>query len=105
MNDKETRNILWFDQVGNDDVALVGGKNASLGEMYQHLVPKGIRIPNGFVITARAYREVVNETSLAAMIRETLEGRNTKDIRDLQSRGKKIRAAFREIEFPVDRVA
>src|SRR3989338_2327101 len=105
MNDKETRNILWFDQVGNDDVALVGGKNASLGEMYQYLVPKGIRIPNGFVITARAYREFVNETSLAAMIRETLDGLNTKDIRDLQLRGKKIRAAFREIEFPADMVA
>ena len=47
--------IKWFNEIGMDDVSLVGGKNASLGEMYQHLVPRGIRIPNGFAVTAQAY--------------------------------------------------
>lgn len=102
MNKKESRNILWFDQVDNDDVASVGGKNASLGEMYQRLTPQGIRIPNGFIITAHAYREFVNNTPLAAMIRETLDGLDTKNIRDLQARGKKIREAFDKEEFPDD---
>ena len=46
--------ILWFDQLGIEDVGLVGGKNASLGEMYKNLTPKGIKIPNGFAITAHA---------------------------------------------------
>jgi len=106
MNEaKESKNILWFDQVSNDDVAFVGGKNASLGEMYQRLVPQGIRIPNGFVITAHAYRDFVNKTPLAAMIRETLNGLDTKNIRDLQVRGKKIREAFDKVEFPDDMVA
>src|SRR3990167_3320131 len=54
--EKDKKFILWFDQVSIADVALVGGKNASLGEMYTTLVPKGIRIPNGFAITAHAYR-------------------------------------------------
>ncbi len=46
--------IRWFKDIGMDDVASVGGKNASLGEMYQNLTPKGVRIPNGFAITAEA---------------------------------------------------
>ena len=48
--------ILWFDDIGIDDVPLVGGKNASLGEMYQHLTAKGVAVPHGFAITAYAYR-------------------------------------------------
>jgi len=56
MEDKSQKLILWLDQLTNDDVPLVGGKNASLGEMYTELIPQGIRIPNAFVVTARAYR-------------------------------------------------
>jgi pyruvate,water dikinase len=51
--------ILWFAEVGREDTALVGGKAASLGEMYQQLVPKGVRVPNGFATTAATYREFV----------------------------------------------
>src|SRR3990167_63024 len=47
MTDKDQRLILWFDQIDNADVALVGGKNASLGEMYSRLTSRGIRVPNG----------------------------------------------------------
>ncbi|OHA85121.1 MAG: phosphoenolpyruvate synthase [Candidatus Yonathbacteria bacterium RIFOXYC1_FULL_52_10] len=96
IDNKDTRLILWFDQISNDDVALVGGKNASLGEMYNFLTPLGIRIPNGFAITAHAYRVFVRESGLEERIRAELEGLNTSDIRDLQERGKRIRTAFLE---------
>ena len=52
--------IKWFKELGIDDVDLVGGKNASLGEMYQNLIRQGIRIPNGFAITADAYQVLLN---------------------------------------------
>jgi pyruvate,water dikinase len=52
--------IKWFRELGVNDVDLVGGKNASLGEMYQNLTQKGIRIPNGFAITADAYRTILD---------------------------------------------
>ena len=48
--------IRWFDEISIDDVPLVGGKNASLGEMYRELTPQGVKIPNGFAVTAEAYR-------------------------------------------------
>ena len=50
--------ILWFEEIGLQDINRVGGKNASLGEMYRELTPQGVRIPNGFAITAEAYRYV-----------------------------------------------
>ncbi len=53
--------IRWFDQIGIGDVAVVGGKNASLGEMYRELTPRGIRVPNGFATTADAYRTFLAE--------------------------------------------
>jgi len=53
--------IRWFNEIGVDDVALVGGKNASLGEMYHELTPVGVNVPNGFAITATAYRDNVNQ--------------------------------------------
>src|SRR3989344_3986774 len=69
--------------------------------MYTHLTPKGIRIPNGFVITAYAYRKFVNER-LTSAIKEELNGLDTKDIKSLQTKGKNIRAAFEKEEFPED---
>ena len=54
--DKSKHFILWFNEIGMEDIPMVGGKNASLGEMYQKLHQQGISIPNGFAITAYAYR-------------------------------------------------
>ena len=51
--------IRWFAEIRNEDVASVGGKNASLGEMYQDLTKVGVKIPNGFALTADAYWQVV----------------------------------------------
>ena len=53
------RYIRFFSEIGIGDVGLVGGKNASLGEMYRELVPQGVRVPNGFAITAQAYWHVL----------------------------------------------
>ncbi len=55
-DNRTQKNILWFNEIGNNDVKLVGGKNASLGEMYSNLTKKGVKIPNGFAVTAYAYR-------------------------------------------------
>ena len=56
--------ILWFDEVGIADIPLVGGKNASLGEMIQQLAPKGVNVPNGFATTAAAYRYFIAQAGL-----------------------------------------
>jgi phosphoenolpyruvate synthase/pyruvate phosphate dikinase len=56
--------IKWFSDITLDDVALVGGKNASLGEMYRELTPRGVKVPGGFAITAEAYRHLLREAGL-----------------------------------------
>ena len=92
--------ILWFDQISNDDVALVGGKNASLGEMYTHLTGRGIKVPNGFVVTAYAYRVFIEQSGLKTFIETELKDLDTRDIKMLQSKGKLIREEFLKKEFP-----
>ena len=65
--------ILWFNEIGIEDVPLVGGKNASLGEMYQKLHENGIRIPNGFAITAYAYRYFLKYAGIEDEIKKFFE--------------------------------
>lgn len=98
--DKDAQFILWFDQLGIEDVPLVGGKNASLGEMYRNLTPQGVRIPNGFAVTATAYRYLLDKTGAKDKIREILSDLNTSDITNLAERGKKVRSLIRNLEFP-----
>ncbi len=83
--------VRWFDQISMDDVAVVGGKNASLGEMYRELMPHGIRVPNGFATTAEAYRTFLRESALDEKIPEVLSGLNTSDIGNLQHHAMIIR--------------
>lgn len=92
--------VLWFDEVTNKDVALVGGKNASLGEMYQKLTQKKINIPNGFATTAYAYRYFMEETGLMDEIKKILKDLNTHDMKNLSERGEKVRRAIMAAEFP-----
>ncbi|MFA7170112.1 MAG: PEP/pyruvate-binding domain-containing protein, partial [Candidatus Paceibacterota bacterium] len=94
--------ILWFDEVTNKDVALVGGKNASLGEMYQRLTKKKVNIPNGFATTAYAYRYFMKETGLMEKIRAILKDLDTHDMENLATRGEKVRHAIMAAEFPED---
>ncbi len=94
--------ILWFDQLNNDDVQYVGGKNASLGEMYVNLVPKGIRIPNGFAVTAYAYRYFLERAGIKNRIKEILSDLNTGDMANLSERGHKVRETILQAEFPIE---
>ena len=92
--------ILWFNEIGIDDVHLVGGKNASIGEMFQHLTSKGVSVPNGFAITAYAYRYLLKAAGIAQAIEGALEGLDTHDLRNLQERGEKARNVILNAEFP-----
>jgi len=98
--DKSKEFILWFDQLDINDVGIVGGKNASLGEMYISLKDKGISVPNGFALTAYAYRYMVEKLNLRTRLEEMLKDLNTHDMQDLADRGERIRAMFRNIEIP-----
>jgi len=100
--DKQNALILWFDQLGIEDVPLVGGKNASLGEMYRLLTPKGVKIPNGFALTAHAYRYFLEANNLMDKIKDILKDLNTQDMHNLAERGHKIRDLLRSVEFPQD---
>ncbi len=99
-HDKEL--ILWFDDIGIEDVPMVGGKNASLGEMYQHLTSKGVAVPHGFAITAYAYQYLIKSAGIEEAVREALAGLDTHDLHNLQARGKKVRAIIRGAKFPQD---
>jgi pyruvate,water dikinase len=92
--------ILWFDEIGIEDVPLVGGKNASLGEMYQHLTGKGVAVPHGFAITAYAYRYLLKEAGIEQEIRQVLSDLNTEDMANLAERGAKCRDIIRNAPFP-----
>ena len=83
--------IKFFGELRNSDVSLVGGKNASLGEMYQLLVPKGIRVPNGFAITSDAYWSLLDSENLREPIRKELEDIDITDIDVLRVRAQRIR--------------
>jgi pyruvate,water dikinase len=100
--DKSNQFILWFDQLGIEDVPLVGGKNASLGEMYRILTPKGINIPNGFAVTAYAYRYLLEKAGIENKIKEILSDLDTKNIDNLRERGYKVRHAILSAKIPKD---
>nr|WP_321465019.1 phosphoenolpyruvate synthase [uncultured Desulfobulbus sp.] len=101
-NRHDTALILWFDEIGIGDVPMVGGKNASLGEMHQKLTSKGVAVPNGYAITAYAYRYLLKEAGVEEAIRQALQGLDTHDLRNLQQRGAKVRSIIRNAEFPAD---
>ncbi|MBU1075108.1 phosphoenolpyruvate synthase, partial [Patescibacteria group bacterium] len=94
--------IIWFKKLGIKDVPLVGGKNASLGEMYRKLTGKGVKVPNGFAITAPAYFHFVREGKIMKQIREILKDLNTHSLENLRARGKKVRYALLAGEMPLD---
>ncbi len=94
--------ILWFQDTTIADVPLVGGKNASLGEMIRELRPKGIKIPDGFSITAAAYRYLLEENKLLEPIFETLKDLDTHDVQNLRERGAKVRQLILSAKFPDD---
>ncbi len=100
MVEKEERFILWFEDIGMGDVSLVGGKNASLGEMIRSLSRKGINVPNGFAVTAYAYRYLLKKSGIGDKIKQILSDLDTRDMHNLKERGKRIRDLIRNSEFP-----
>ena len=94
--------IKWFSEISIDDIPLVGGKNASLGEMYRELMPKGVKVPNGFAITAEGYRHFLREAKLDDKITGILSGLDTGDVNNLRQRGSQIRHAILAAELPHD---
>lgn len=99
---RSKRMILWFDELGIKDVGLVGGKNASLGEMYRTLTGKGVRVANGFAITAAAYQYFITTTGVKKQIKAILKDLDTKNIQNLMDRGQKVRDAIMAAELPAD---
>lgn len=94
--------VHFFEELSIKDVPLVGGKNASLGEMYRCLTKKGIKIPNGFATTSNAYHYYLESTGLKQKIKDILKGLNTHDVKDLQRRGLLIRNLIISTELPSD---
>ena len=99
---KSEKNILWFRRILNKDVDLVGGKNASLGEMFQKLSPKGISIPDGFATTSRAYFYFLEKAGLKKKIKEILRDLEITNLKNLQERGAAIRKLILESSLPAD---
>ena len=100
--DKANAFILWFDQIGIEDTPFVGGKNSSLGEMYTNLTRKGVSIPNGFAVTAKAYFYLLEKAGIREEIKTILSDLDTRSIENLQERGKKIRELILGSEIPED---
>lgn len=94
--------IKFFKNIAYKDVPQVGGKNASLGEMYQHLAPKGVNLPNGFATTAQAYYYFLDQAGIKDEIAGLLQNLNVKNVRELKKRGAKIRSLIIKSQLPID---
>ena len=99
---KRSEYVRWFDEIGIDDIPLVGGKNASLGEMCRELKGKGVKVPDGFAITADAYRYVLRKAGLDEKIKEILSDLDTHDLENLRQRASQTRQAILSVELPED---
>jgi pyruvate,water dikinase len=94
--------ILPFSELGMGDVALVGGKNASLGEMFRNLSKRGIPVPDGFAVTASAYWRFLDSAGLRPRLEEALKGLDVRDVEDLAGRGSLCRQIIMAANFPDD---
>jgi pyruvate,water dikinase len=97
--------ILWFKDVRKTDVAVVGGKNANLGELVHHLVPAGVRIPDGFALTADAFRAHLRAAGIEERIYAALDSLDPHDMSALSRIGEQIRTWVREAPLPAAIVA
>lgn len=97
---REEALILPLNMVGIKDISLVGGKNASLGEMLQQLKPKGVKVPDGFATTAYAYRYFIKVAGLESKLRRIFSDLNIEDVANLQERGEKARSLILATPFP-----
>lgn len=97
---KQEKFVLWFEEIGIEDVPMVGGKNASLGEMIQQLTAKGVNVPTGFATTAYAYRYFVKKAGLEDQLRKIFANLDVEDLPNLQAVGRQARALILNTPFP-----
>ncbi|MBI0425410.1 phosphoenolpyruvate synthase [Psychrobacter sp. NG27] len=102
MAAQSTALVINLDQLGKDDIEMVGGKNASLGEMISHLSDLGVSVPGGFATTSNAFNRFLNETGLLDKINSELKTLDVDDVKKLAETGKKIRTWIIEQELPKD---
>ena len=100
QDSQEESLVLWFHEVGINDIGLVGGKNASLGEMIQQLTPQGVNVPTGFATTARAYRYFIESAALEEQLRSLFADLDVEDVNNLRERGQKARDLLLHTPFP-----
>ncbi|HKL17308.1 MAG TPA: phosphoenolpyruvate synthase [Patescibacteria group bacterium] len=100
--EKSQKNILWFKEISTDDTLIVGGKNASLGEMYSNLTPKGVNVPNGFALTANAFWYYLKENNLKEKIKKLFDKADLDKLADLKKVGEISRELVLNGEFPLD---
>lgn len=100
MEDKSNKNILWFSEVRMDDVPFVGGKNASLGEMYTQLTEKGVSVPFGFALTANFYWKFIKANGIDKDLSEIFKTLDPKSIESVQAVGKAAREKIQNGVFP-----
>ena len=98
--ENSVKNVLWFREIGIENVPLVGGKNASLGEMVNNLISLGLNIPNGFATTSNAYFDFLDKTGLTQKISSILENINVHDIKSLQEKGEAVRLLILNSKLP-----
>lgn len=96
------RYIRWFEEIRIEDIPEVGGKNASIGEMYRELQNTGIKVPNGFAITADAYWHMLQTAGAVDVLKNIMKGLDTSNVEDLSIRGRKARDIILEAGIPDD---
>ncbi len=94
--------VKWFREISIEDVPEVGGKNASLGEMYQNLTSEGVLVPNGFAVTASAYKHVLDFNNAWEKLHSLLDGFDPDDVKELQKRGAECRRIIQDCKLPED---
>jgi len=99
---KDEKYVLWFDELELGDIPQVGGKNASLGEMRRNLTPKGVSIPDGFAVTAHAYRHLLSSSNIQDEMENILSDLDTHDMHNLAEKGEKIRSLIYNAPVPGD---
>jgi pyruvate,water dikinase len=99
---KQNRFIIWFDEIGLEDINIVGGKTAALGELTQKLSEKGVKVPYGFAITSYAYRWLIQKTGIQDIIWSILRELDKSNLADLRNRASIVRELIKKTKFPVD---
>ncbi|MGQ9871313.1 phosphoenolpyruvate synthase [Leptodesmis sp.] len=102
QSSRENALVLWFEEVGIADIPLVGGKNASLGEMIQQLNSKGVNVPTGFATTAYAFRYFIERAGLEEKLQQLFSDLDVEDMINLRERGRQARSLVLHTPFPVE---